>query len=225
MKNKQPKSLFVAAALLSGLMLTAAVYPAPAQAQESDIRNASVPAIREAREMKIALLPVVNLSGEKDSRQRRDQGKRGDEELRKLFTERGFLVLGDDVVQKALADENIDLNDEESHNRATLYRLGKATGADLVAFVVITDVEQQRVKTPLTDSQELVAKVKTKTWLLDVPGERHILSAARQESQARNMWFAEFDSGARLIRNTVAGCVRDTLKGFFRDHPVVARAK
>lgn len=225
MKNKQHTNIIVTGAILSGMMIGAALCPAPVRAQDTENRIAGIQAAREAREMKIALLPVVNLSGEKDARQRRDQGKKGDEELRKLFTERGFVVLGDDVVQKALTDENIDLSDEEFHNRGTLYRLGKAMGADFVAFVVITDIEQQRVKTPLTDSQELVAKVKTKTWLLDVPGERHILSATRQESQARNMWFAEFDSGARLIRNTVAGCVRDTLKGFFRDYPGVARGK
>jgi hypothetical protein len=225
MRNQQRNGRTAAGALFAGLIAAAAFGTAPARAQEPETRPAGVQTIREPREMRVALLPVVNLSGEKDARQRRDQSKKGEEELRRLFAERGFSVLSDDAVQKALADDNIDLADEEFHNRATLYRIGKALGADLIAFVVITDVDQARVKTPLTDNQELVAKVKTKTWLLDVPNERPILSAQRQESQSRNPWFAEFDSGARRIRNTVAGCVRDTLKGFFRDFPVTARAK
>jgi hypothetical protein len=231
MKNQKThhKTIAAAGTLLTTMMLAAAVVPsAQAYAQEpSGTANittaAQQPASRPAREMKIALLPVVNLSGEKDAKQRQDQSLKGNEELRKLFTERGFQVLDADTVRKTLETAKIDMSDEEFQNRATLYRLGKEMGADLIAFVVITDVEQQRVRTPLLDSDELVAKVKTKTWLLDVPNEQAILSAKRQESQSRNNLFPGLDSGARRIRNTVAGCVRDSLRDFLREYPTGAK--
>lgn len=171
------------------------------------------------RQTRVALLPVINASGEKDPKQRGDQSKKGSEELLKQFRQRGFDVLEAATVQKAIGDLEIDLSDEEMHNRATLYKIGEAVGADLIAFAVITNVDQQRIKTPLTDDQQLEGRANIKIWVLDVKEKRAIMSATRQEAQAKNKWFAEFDSGARLIRLAVEGAVRDSLKGFLAQFP------
>ena len=46
-----------------------------------------------AQDTKVVVLPVINGSGEKDERQRYDQAVKGDQELQKVFSERGFDVI------------------------------------------------------------------------------------------------------------------------------------
>jgi hypothetical protein len=168
---------------------------------------------------RVALLPVVNLSGEKDKKQRLDQTKKAAEELYKQFNDRKFIVLADNTVRDTLDDLEIDVEDEENHNRTTLYKIGEKLNVDLVAFVVIQSIAQRRTNLGggrgRDDDGELVASAVIKIWLLDVPKKQRILSAYRQEAQAKNNMFASLDSGARLIRKSVEGAVRDSLKDFF----------
>jgi hypothetical protein len=211
----------------AAVLLTAATVVASSPAvlaSRQDAAAAPAAAVRrnDAAQTKVALLPVLNLSGEKDEKQRRDQTAKAEEELRRAFEGRGFVLVETEAVRRALEAEKVDLADEEFHNRATLYRVGRAAGADLVAFVLITDVSQRRTQTPLTDLQELVGSARTKTWLLDVAAERPLLSARAREAQAKNNLFAGLDSGARLIRNAVAGAVRDTLRDALSEYPKVA---
>ncbi|MBC8102054.1 MAG: hypothetical protein H7Z41_05640 [Cytophagales bacterium] len=170
------------------------------------------------------MLPIINQSGEKDRKQRADQTTSGQRELGKQFRSRGFEVVDGAEIEKALADLKIDLADEESQNRATLYRVGEALKADLVAFAVIVNVDQKRVNQPFGDNgHQLESRANVKLWLLDAKRQQPLLSAARQEAQAKNVFFAPFDSGARLIRKSVEGAVRDSLKDVLSAYPVVQK--
>jgi hypothetical protein len=132
--------------------------------------------------------------------------------------------MGNPVLVKTLADLKIDLMDEENHNRSTLYRMGEAADADIIAFVVITNVDQKRVQRPFgDDDHQLESRANIKIWLLDVKQQRPLLSAFRQEAQAKNILLASFDSGARLIRKAVEGAVRDSLKETLSLYPIVQK--
>src|SRR5687767_11021719 len=94
---------------------------------------------------KVALVPVLTLSGETWAEAKTKQTERGDEELRALFAERSFQIIERVNVDSAVKKLGIDLTDEEQQKRETLYRIGEEVNADLIAFVVITDVDQRRV--------------------------------------------------------------------------------
>jgi hypothetical protein len=220
----QAGAFFVAACaafLASSHALTAPVYARDSAGAVRPSQDAAR-AARVAPGARVALLPVVNLSGEKDAKQRRDQILKAEDELNRQFGRRGFTVLPRAEVERALADAKLDLTDEENHNRATLFGVGKALNADLIVFVVITDVDQRRVQTAF-DIDEMVGKAKTKTWLLSVPDGVALLSAYRQESQSRSNLAPSFDSGARLIRKSVEGTVRDALADFLKQYPEVGK--
>ncbi|GAB4460561.1 MAG: hypothetical protein OHK0029_24780 [Armatimonadaceae bacterium] len=201
--------------------LTLGFALSPVVAQEPIGGNARPVASVQAR-ARVALLPVINFSGEKDDKQRRDQIAKAEEELAKQFRNRGFTLIDRAAIEQSLTDADIDLTDEEYHNRATLYRIGKAVNAEVIAFVVILDVDQRRVETPL-DIDEMVGKAKTKMWVLDVANEKPIVNAVRQESQSRSNIVPSLDSGARLIRKAVEGAVRDTLKPYLNQLPVAQK--
>lgn len=167
-----------------------------------------------AQDTKVVVLPVINGSGEKDERQRYDQAVKGDQELQKVFSERGFDVISGQAVHRMLIDNEIDLTNEENWNRATLYKVGKKLNAHLVVFVVIDNVEQVRQFTPVTKDQELVGKVRCRTWVIDAVNERAIIASKKTEASSKNFIYAEVDSGARLIRNTVPKAVKSGVEEF-----------
>jgi hypothetical protein len=84
----------------------------------------------------------------------------------------------------------------------------------LVVFVVIDNVEQVRQFTPVTKDQELVGKVRCRTWIIDAVNERAIIASKKTEASSKNFIFAEADSGARLIRNTVPKAVKSGVEEF-----------
>lgn len=173
---------------------------------------------------RVLLLPIVNLSGEKDKKQRADQTAAAQKEFDKQFRSRGFQIVEDTETEKTLADLKIDMTDEENHNRATLYKVSEAVKADIVAFAVITNVDQKRVQRPFgDDDHQLESRANVKIWLLDAKQQQPILSGVRQEAQAKNILFASFDSGARLIRKAVEGAVRDSLKQPLAPYPVARK--
>jgi hypothetical protein len=211
--------------LLLGLATPLVLVAASSQAQPAQPpKDTHTLSSYTPAQTRVVLLPVVNLSGEKDKKQRLEQTKKASEELFKQFNDRKFNVLTDAEVRDALDDLEIDMEDEENHNRATLYKIGEKLNTDLVAFVVIQGIEQRRTNQVgiLRNSGdgELVASCIIKIWLLDVPKKQRILSAYRQEAQSKNNVFPSFDSGARLIRKSVEGAVRDSLKDFFKSQQI-----
>ena len=112
----------------------------------------------------VAVLPVINLSGEKDARFKAEQVKAASEALHKQFSDRGFRLVDDRAVEDAAAAAKVDLTDEEQHTRSTILSLGAAVKADLVVFVVIERVWSKGVTKFFTVTSEGHAKVNT--WLI-----------------------------------------------------------
>lgn len=166
----------------------------------------------------VAILPVLNSSGEKDQSQKQKQTESGDAELRKEFTERGFKVLDRASVEKAIADLKIDFSDEEQQKRDNLYKVGRAASASIVVFVVVTDVHQTLHQNLLSASREGTAKLKT--WVLDVTNEKPMINAVVKEGKSGGGYFAGLDKGSARIVIAVANGIRDTLKDFFKPYPV-----
>ena len=204
-----------------GLRLAVAILPLLASVPVAARESLPTVATYEPRQTRVAILPVINQGGEKDAKQRAEQTKRGHQELIHQFKSRGFRLVDEADIIQVCQDNDIDLQDEEQHKRATFYRIGRAVDADLVVFAVITHVDQRRVLANTSNSQKLEGRASVKTWLLDVKRERPILNAAAWQAGSSRSLFAEFDSGARHIRNAVGGAMKDVLAAFLKPYPVV----
>lgn len=223
-----------AASMVFGLLLSAALNAAPPHFEPADTT--------------VALIPVLNLSGEKWEDLKLKQVAKGDEFLRETFSARGFKVVDPALLTGKIEDLKIDLTDEEEQKRATLYRIGRAVGADLIVCALITDTDQSvhrfldlddpalacctspdgilpsigdlanRLLDPFLPARK-EGKVKIKLWLLDVKREVPILSAKTAEGRSTGGYFAFLDKGSKHQVIAVANALGDLLKGFLKDYP------
>ena len=171
----------------------------------------------------VAIVPLINASGEKDSNFKARQIESGLNYLTKAFTDRGFKLTEQTAIAKAIGDLKIDLNDEENHNKATLYKLGKEVNADLIVFAVITSIEQHMENKVFVVTKEGRATVKM--WLLDVKNETPLLSAVTKQGKSGGPGFADFKKGSDEIIHAVANGERDLLKEFFKPYPLLKKEK
>jgi hypothetical protein len=173
-------------------------------------------------ETKIALVPVVNMSGETNPNGKEKQSSRGDEELHALFAERDFTILPDEAVKAAIQELHFDLSDEEQQKRETLYKIGKKTGADLVVFLAITDVDQRKVAKVFVTSTEGSAKMKL--WIVDAKQESAIISGKSIRGSSKSGGWVEIgEKGSSRKQLAVANGLRDNTKDFFKPYPVVKK--
>jgi hypothetical protein len=181
----------------------------------------TAPARYEPEKTIVAILPVYNLSGEKDASQKIKQAENAEKELYKRFLERGFVPADTEAVKRTIANLKIDLSDEEQHKRSNLYAISKELKANLIIFVVITDVSQRTSANIFSTTKE--GKAKLKAWLLDVDHETSIFSAKVHEGKSGGGHFGALEKGSERIVLACANGVRDMLKEFFKAYPIVKK--
>jgi hypothetical protein len=210
------------AAATTAALLALAVAPA-ARAQQTD-RSAAMPAAVAAirgfspATTRVAILPVIDTTGEKDD-QRRDQANAARREAYDQFYQRGFQVIDEATVARAVAESGIDFADEEEHRKDNVYKIGRAVDADLVVFVVVSQAYAKVRETTVGEQREGLAR--TKTWLLDAREQNPLLSAYVREGKSSGLNVA----GAKSIRgrmgaaagNAVRDTLNDVLAPFARD--------
>lgn len=167
---------------------------------------------------KVAILPSLNTSQEKDAKQRDAQREAVDKALAEAFAARGFVVLDSTAIQNALASTKIDLADEENQKRANLFEIGRACGADIVVFVNITNVAQALHANFFVANREGTAALKT--WVLETEGEKAPLSAKILSSKSGGSYFAELDKGSSRIVRACVNAVRQGLADYLKPYPV-----
>jgi hypothetical protein len=199
------------AALLSAAVCVYLAAPAPCAAQ--------TPLYPPSRTT-VAILPVVNESDSKSPEMRARQSDKAQQELTAQFAAHGFLLVPDSAVKQAISDAKIDLTDEDQQKRDTFYKIGTATHADLVAFLVITDTSQGW-KQGFIPKRE--GKAKLKMWLVDAD-KQPILSAAVKEAKASANDFMTYAvgssfGGSEYTIRAIGNGIKDELKDFFKPYP------
>jgi hypothetical protein len=197
-----------ALALVTGAGSAAAVFGT--QGKAAELRQMDASATR------VALLPVVDMTGEKED-QRRDQANAVKMEMTSQFTERGFQLVDEAAVAKAITDLKIDLSDEEDQRREPIFKIGKAVDADLVVFVVVTQAYAKTKQNLFSEQREGLAK--TKTWLLDVKEEKPVLSGYVWEGKSTGN-AGLFTKGNRgRMGAACANSIRDVLNDALKAYP------
>lgn len=168
----------------------------------------------------VALLPVIDKTGEKLAERRKLQADTGTKNLIELFARRGFKLADPEAVTKAISDLKIDLDDEEDYRRANFYQIGKAVNADLVIFVVIQETRED-TKTSLFKGAEKQGRATVKMWLLDVKRETPILSAVVKEGKAAGAgaFLGGALQGTQRRANAVGNAIKEQLEAFLKPYP------
>lgn len=178
----------------------------------------------------VAILPVISKEDSKVDALKDRHITKAQEELAAEFTRHGFRVTADAAVQKALTDAKIDLTDEENQRRAVFYPLGKAVGANLVAFVVIESVSRHNKSNSLFGQQK-EGKALLKMWLVDADKEQPIINAVQKEGKAASNALLDNQIGpdtngyTRYTIRAVGHGIDDLLADFFKPYPEVKKEK
>ena len=162
---------------------------------------------------RVAILPVLNTSGEKWKELRVRQEKAAATWLTETFTTRGFVLVPAEQVTAAVKDLKLDFLDEEVVNRANILKVGAAVKADLVELTILTDTRQDG--SGFGQSGYGVAELKS--WLLDVKAESPIFSARSATARSAR---ASFKTSDRQVW-AVPLALSDTFKEFLLAYPEV----
>lgn len=163
----------------------------------------------------VAIVPTVNITGVKWPEFVKKQNERADTYLLQEFQKRGFKLAPAEAVAQAMAEQNIDLTDEEQQRRSTFFDLGRKLNADIIVAVVITHTSQR------TGSFICEGITQMKIWLLDVKRESAFIGGKSFEgkSSGTNIFGAEKGSDRQII--AVSNGIRDATAEFFMAYPQV----
>lgn len=125
-------------------------------------------------ETTVAVLFAPNFSDDKWKELKEKESKAARDYLVKLFAERGFQTVAADKTDEIVSKAGIDLLKEDQWTKPNFYKIGKDTGANLVAFVMIKQTRQKTVRNIL--ASQYVAEAEIEVWLVDASQEKPLIS-------------------------------------------------
>lgn len=211
-----------------------AAVPPPENVAFAIPQNAAVAQVEiPAAKTRVFLLPIVNRSAEKDPKQRVDQAKNGDAELRKLFIERGFKVV-DSIPDESVTPPNTSYRDATgSPVVEAMKRVGVATGADVIIYAVVTDVSRathrkvrhstwrrKRLSSHSDSVENFPDQATVRLWLYDRRRDVLVLDAqeAVGSSRGSSVWM---ERHSIYMRRAVGVAVRKSLEGYLQPFPIL----
>lgn len=167
---------------------------------------------------KVAIIPLLNQSGEKWEELKSNQIKKATEYLTTEFGKRGFDLIPAEKVRAAIIEKKLDFEDEENQRKAVMYDLGKTLEADYVFFAVITQTDQKKQKRVFYHDTE--GEATGKVWFLDVKAEQPIVSGKTFVSRSGGERLSFDHKGSDRQIQAAANVMRDALAEFFKSHPI-----
>lgn len=218
----------LAKAIVAFALLTLLTAPLLAQSPSpASISRASEKYVPE--NTVVALLPVVNDTKNKDPNMQARQNEKAQQELEMRFAEHGFKLADTATVTKAVSDLKVDLTDPKQRTPETLYQIGKAVNAPLVAFLVVADARSGSKYNPLSfGGLKKEGGATVKFWLVDAVADRPLLTEVTKSSKKGTSgfapwWAASGTSGNSLSVRALGDAVSAASKDFFKPYPVVKK--
>lgn len=192
--------------MISALLLTASLLTT-----QSALKAEEIPAYVPANTT-VAIIQVPHIGTEKSAELKAKLSSRALNYMTEEFSVRGFKVADQGKVDDAVKTAQIDLLDEESYRKDNLYAVGEATGAQLVAFAVIT---QNDAHIAAMRKQGFAT---IKFWLVDVNQKLPLANAiSLKESSGGSI-----ADGLRPVmqqERAIDKCLRAHLAQFFIKYP------
>ncbi len=168
---------------------------------------------------KVAIVPIINQSGDKWVELQERQIKAGHDWLATEFSSHGFTVVAPDTVAKAIADLKINFSDDEQQNRANLIKIGKRVGATLVIFPIIV-ASSQGTSGGLFPKRQ--GAVTIKLWLVDAVKQEPIINAVTLQGKASGSSFLTgIEKGSEFQVKAVGNTLKKLLKDWFKPYPII----
>ena len=169
----------------------------------------------------VAVLPVVNATGEKWVELRQKLEERLTKALALAFSERGFQLVDPTAIQASLDADKIDLKDEEFHRRDTLYKVAGAVKAKYSVLVVLTHNTQRKKQNFFTEAPE--GEVTIKYWLVCTDPEEAIFSAKSETAKARPHAWLGVAKGSDQQLTAADRVIVTAFKEFLDKFPLVKK--
>ncbi|MBV9851288.1 MAG: hypothetical protein JO250_16585 [Armatimonadetes bacterium] len=157
------------------------------------------------------------------------QNDKGKQEMAMRFRERGFPLVDDALVTKSLTAMNINLQDvshqppDALFKSGTLYQIGQAVNARLVALLVITDTREGKHFNLLSGfSKEGGATVKL--WLVDAAEGQPLLKEVTKSSKSSgSSGLIEMmgTGGSSLSIRAIGGATSTALSQFLKPYKTI----
>ncbi len=168
----------------------------------------------------IAVLPSVNTTTDKWKQLIIEEGEYARMHVYKMFTMRGFQSIDPSKVDNAISKLNIDMNDENQWSKDNFVSIGKESGADLVAFVLIKQVQAKNVGNFLISWKESDAQIEV--WLLDVNDGKMLIDDKSARGKAKASTGETIKP--RDLR-AVKFAVEDAYKKWLSSYPLLSNHK
>ncbi len=174
----------------------------------------------------VAILPVLNQSrgdwqGLKDR-----QTEKAQTELARRFAQSGFSLADTALVANALGDQNLPPGNPAAYTPPMRAETGRASDADLVAFLVITDSHQGfRHGLAQLLGQQREGEAKVQLWLVDTRTGMALVNGQTASGKARGNALANTllhgigQGGSDYVIRAVGDAVGQALRGFLQAYP------
>ncbi len=202
--------------LLTSILATASIF----SLNQAPIAAPSPLALTGFESASVAVMPILNSSGDKWKDLKDRQIAKSHEWLATEFASRGFDVIGMPTVLDAIKESKIDFSDEEEWKRASIFQIGKAVNAHYVLFAVITSTDQKKQNRTFYTDIEGMAEIKI--WLLDCKTDTPIMSAKTFVGRSGGNRVGDGKGSNRQIQ-AAANAFDVALKDFFKDFPKIKR--
>jgi len=206
--------------LLSLLAIALVCLSLSALAEEAADNQSAPPAYDPAKTM-VAVLPVINETGKED--------KQADALLacsRKAFDQelgnRGFQLVPEDTITKAIADKKVDLTDEEFRTKKSLVELGQAVGANIIMMPLLQPTKD-------TISVGMFAKKKKEAVIdlkaVDVSTGMYVINSSFKASAKGSAILGGLSKSGSLREEATRKAVTEALKEFLKPYKEIKKDK
>lgn len=167
----------------------------------------------------VAILPVLNMTGRGSDADMGRLLKAVGDELASQFAERGFKLMDAKAVADAVAGSSAELSDREQQKKALIRKVGASTGADLVVFATITDINSNTGGALLWSYTTGTAKLKF--WVLDTKTEHALLSGRIQSGHGEALQGGPAGGQYSKVIHACILAVHDALTDALKQYPIV----
>lgn len=173
----------------------------------------------------VAVLPIENVSKGKDDGMKARQTNQGMQDVIAAFSRRGFRLVDEAAVNRAVQDSHLDLSSNASWTPQNLAAIGSRSAANLVVLFVITDTHQGYRHGFLLIAPQREGEAKTKLWIVDTKTQAAIVDGVAKAGKSRASMISGYithgfgEGSSSYVLKAVGDAVTQSLADFLKPYP------
>lgn len=167
--------------------------------------------------MKVAIVPVVNVSGQQWEALKARQDNGCNDYLRNQFEGHGFDLVPPENILTEMRSQGVDFKDDESSRRDNLRAIGRAVKADYVILAMITDSNASKESHLIFNDE--VGHATARVWIVDVAHGNVLMSGDRITSESGGTRLTYNSRGSDREVQAAINAMRDGFGEFLAKFP------